>query len=155
MKRIYTLIVFSFLVLISFGQKAESFTLIDSVKGQAYEVKKGSEVTVKTDSLTYVGAITDVTENKIVVENLDIPWTNIESIKFYDKEVLKNYLKISSIALLATTIVTAISFINDTDGFAGLIIFLFTLPALFVILLVGLFTYLKYKKGRTIKYKDK
>ncbi|MEA3452408.1 MAG: hypothetical protein U9Q83_10970 [Bacteroidota bacterium] len=153
MKKIYTLVILSFLSIALLGQEAESFTIIDSVKAHAYKIQKGSEISVKTAAITYVGAINDLTDDNIVVENMSIPWSKVESVKFLDKEQFNKWITIASIALAVNIIFTLAILLTDTSGYGAMVIVLLTLPLLFttaIFVLIGRFF---YKKGRTINYK--
>ena len=152
--------IFLFIALVSslgaFSQEAKTFVLIDSAygKGFAYEIKKGAEITVKTDSLTYLGAINGITKNKIVVDSLKIPWSKVEYIKFNDKDELVIWLQAIGIVSLAPALLTAVVLSADAGGWEAMILFL-TVPIFIILLLLALYGFIKYKIGRTIKYKDK
>ena len=69
----------------SLAQQADKFILVDTLQSRGYEVEKGATVKVKTDSIGYFGALNNVTDDGIVINNTYISWDEIVSIKFEDR----------------------------------------------------------------------
>ncbi|MBN2664000.1 MAG: hypothetical protein JXR68_10155, partial [Bacteroidales bacterium] len=151
----FLLIFFSLFVLTNmYSQQADKFILVDSSKNRGYEIDKGTNIKVKTDSIGYYGSLEDVTDEGIVLNNIHLSWEQINSITFEDKTIFKKWKNVALLTLITNIILTTIGIITDNgDGFIGLIYIIITLPMLFLsisFLLIGL---VFSKKGTTIKYK--
>lgn len=155
MKKIIIFLGFIFFASIGFSQEASKIVLIDSVKGHVYEIKKGKEVTIKTDSIIYKGSLNEINKDEIVLENYHIKWSDVKYFKFRDEERLHVLMKITGIALLTNVVLTIIALIPDSDGFGGMVFLLLTLPVLAITAIFALIGYLIYLNGRKIKYKAK
>jgi len=140
-----------------FCQETKQFELVDTLKNRAFDVKQGAEIKVKTDDTLYKGNINDLNDNYVLIDSTKVDWKNIESIRFKDKETLNYWLKIAGITVLTNIVFSTFAYIIDgnQDGFGGLIFLLISLPLLIISALIALIGLILYKKGRTIKYKNK
>lgn len=155
-KKILFIISFIFVSISLFSQEAEKFTLVDTINSRAYEVQKEAIVKVQTDGSGYIGQLDSVTDEMLVVEGQNVPWADVESINFEDKTILKRWKNFVYITLGVNLIfTTAILLSPDSDGYNGMVIFLVTIPLLFISALFALIGFVLFKRGRTINYKNK